>query len=161
VPSLVPGHLGSTSPAGGTARHEKSLVPCLGLKSGTLGGTARHESLFVTRHAVPSRAVTRHAWAGSCRAAHLAIYIHRLQRDTGIQWLPCIPIPWFADGVSAGPSMYEHVKARPGGRRQPMLRAEGQAATSDQKPSRVVVKDFKSSDERVGRSCINSPCSTL
>ena len=57
--------------------------------------------------------------------------------------------------------MYEHVKARPGGRRQPMLRAEGQAATSDQKPSRVVVKDFKSSDERDGSICINSPCRTF
>ena len=63
VLSLVPGHLGGTS----TAR--KDLVPCLGLKSGTLGGTARHESLFVPRRAVPIR-----AWAGSCRAAHLAIY---------------------------------------------------------------------------------------
>ena len=52
-------------------------MPCLGLKSGTLGGTARHESLFVPRRAVPSRAVPRRAWAGSCRAAHLAIYRDR------------------------------------------------------------------------------------
>jgi len=53
-------------------------VPCLGLKSGTLGGTARHESLFVPRRDVPSRAVPRRAWAGSCRAAHLAIYNEEL-----------------------------------------------------------------------------------
>jgi len=73
VLSLVPGHLGGTSTAGGTARPER-VVPCLGLKFGTLGGMARHGCLFVPRRAVPSRAVPRRAWAGSCRAAHLAIY---------------------------------------------------------------------------------------
>jgi len=80
-------------------------VSCLGLKSGTLGGTARHESLFVPRRAVPNRAVPRRAWAGSCRAAHLAIYTPLLASPKP-SCSPSLPRTWMVKYVAAHLRIY-------------------------------------------------------